>query len=215
MATAMCNVGLIVAMKSEVPGMLSGDRDILQAGPHAVRLLVSGMGPLRARSAAERMCIEHHGFHPDYLMMVGFCGGAGKGLGIGHLVIADRIVYREREIEIEQPLVASAARAAQGAEHHIGKLQTCDWPVFSTRGLSADVLAVDMESFAIAETAFRHHLPAVIVKAVSDIVPPRASVRSILGLFRLDLGEPKSRLETFVQRYFQPGVSDRGACPGD
>jgi nucleoside phosphorylase len=202
MTTATCNVGLVVAMKSEVPAMFSGDRGVFQAGRCAVRLLISGMGPLRARSAAERMCAGDQGFHPDFLMMVGFCGGVGTGLGIGHLIIADRIVYREREIKLEQPLVASAARAAQGAEHHVGTLQTCDWPAFSTRGLSADVMAVDMESFALAETALRHHLPAVVVKAVSDIVPPRASVRSMLALFRLDLEEPKSRLETFIQRYF-------------
>ena len=51
-----------------------------------------------------------------------------------------------------------------------------------------------MESFAVAQTAAKYQIPAIIIKAVSDIVPKHASLISLLNLVRsLKINSKKAR----------------------
>ncbi len=87
--------------------------------------------------------------------------------------------------------VALAGRFVDGvgdflveSEYHVGKLQTFNWPVLSRARVDGDTFAIDMESFAITQTAAKYHIPAIIIKAVSDIVPKHVSLISLLELVR-------------------------------
>jgi adenosylhomocysteine nucleosidase len=202
----MPNIALIVAMRSEVPPILRKTAGTYQFGNNAVGLAVSGIGLKRARSAAQRVCSGTLGFQPDLLINSGFCGAVGKGLDVGHLIIADRLAHREREIQLKNWAVEKVADLLEKPEYHVGKLQTFNWPVLSRSRVPRGTLAVDMESFAIAQTAAKYRIPIVIIKAVSDVVPEHISLTGLLtlaGSFRVNAQKARDRLSAILKRFFE------------
>ena len=181
----MPNIGLIVAMRAEVPHMLKDTNGIYRIGDNAIRVAVSGIGLKRARRATQQVCTGSLGFIPDFLINSGFCGAVRDKLDIGQLIIANRLVYRDREIQLENSLIEKIVDLLDESEFHVGKLQTFNWPVLSRAKVAGDTLAVDMESFAIAQTAATYHIPTIIIKAVSDIVPKQATLISLLNQVRI------------------------------
>ena len=197
----MPNIGLIVAMRAEVPHMLKNTTGIYQIGDNAIRVAVSGIGLKRARRATQQVCTGSLGFLPDLLINSGFCGAVRDKLDIGHLIIANRLAYREREIQLQNSPIEKVVDLLVESEYHVGKLQTFNWPVLSRSKVAGDTLAVDMESFAIAQTAAKYQIPAIIIKAVSDIVPKHASLISLLNLVRrlkINSKKARARLSLFV-----------------
>jgi nucleoside phosphorylase len=180
----MPNIGLIVAMRAEVPYMLKNPNGIYQIGDNVVRVAISGIGQKKARRATQRLCTGSLGFLPDLLINSGFCGAVRYKLDIGHLVIANRLAYQGREIQLENSPVEKIVGLLEKSEYHVGMLQTFNWPVLSRSMVTGDALAVDMESFAIAITAAKYQIPVVVIKAVSDIVPEHASLIRLLNLVR-------------------------------
>ena len=127
-------------------------------------------------------------------------------MDIGHLIIANRLSYRGREIQLENFPIEKVVDLLVESEYHVGKLQTFNWPVLSRAGVAGDTLAVDMESFAIAQTAAKYQIPSIIIKAVSDIVPKHASLISLLNLVRsLKINSKKARvrLSMIVKKIFE------------
>ena len=190
----MQNIGLIVAMRSEVPYMLKNTTGIYQVGDNAVRVAISGIGLKRARRATQQVCTGSLGFIPDLIINSGFCGAVRNKLDIGHLIIVNRLAYRDREIQLENSSIGKVIDLLVESEYHVGKLQSFNWPVLSRARVDGDTLAVDMESFAIAQTAAKYRIPAIIMKAVSDIVPQHTSLISLLNLVRsLKINSKKAR----------------------
>ncbi len=181
-------------MRAEVPYMLKDTTGIYQIGDNAIRVTVSGIGLNKARRATEQVCTGSLGFLPDLLINSGFCGAVRNKLDIGHLIIANRLAYRDREIQLKNSPIEKVGGLIEESEYHVGKLQTFNWPVLSRARVAGDTLAVDMESFAIAQTAAKYQIPAIIIKAVSDIVPRHASLISLLNLVRsLKINSKKAR----------------------
>jgi nucleoside phosphorylase len=180
----MPNICLIAAMRAEIPYILKNASGTYRIGDNAIRLVVSGIGPRKARRATQQVCNGALGFLPDLLINSGFCGAAQNGLGIGQLIVADRLTYGDREIQLDDVLVEKIGGILIESEYHVGKLQTFNWPVLSRARVAPDTLAVDMESFAIAHMAAKYQIPAVFIKAVSDIVPERTSMIGLLNLVR-------------------------------
>ena len=119
------------------------------------------------------------------LINSGFCGSVRKQLDIGHLIIANRLAYRDREIQLENSPIENIVDLLVESEFYVGKVQTFNWPVLSRARVAEDTLAVDMESFAIALTAAKYQIPVIIMKAVSDIVPKQATLISLLNQVRI------------------------------
>jgi len=181
----MPNIGLIVAMRAEVPHMLKDTNGIYRIGDNAIRVAVSGIGLKKAHRATQQVCTGSLGFLPDLLINSGFCGAVRDTLDIGHLIIANRLAYRDREIQLKNSPIEKIIDLLDESEFHVGKLQTFNWPVLSRAKVAGDTLAVDMESFAIAQTAATYHIPTIIIKAVSDIVPKQATLISLLNQVRI------------------------------
>lgn len=202
----MSSIGLIVAIRREIPDILQHKKlGSHKIGNDDVYIVVSGIGPQKARNATEKICSNCSEFHPDYLMTLGFCGGVHDDLEIGHLIIADRVTYENQEIELEKKHLDKTINALVGNEYQIGKFQTFDWPVLSRNKVSEDTLAVDMESFAIAEIARNCRMPIIIIKGVCDIVPERVSLKSLWNLvttIRNNTKNTKSQLNNFAKQYF-------------
>jgi nucleoside phosphorylase len=190
----MPNICLIAAMRAEIPYMLKNASGTYRIGDNAIRFVVSGIGPRKARRATQQVCNGALGFLPDLLINSGFCGAAQNGLGIGQLIVADRLTYGDREIQLDDNLIENIVGILIEAEFHVGKLQTFNWPVLSRARAAPDTLAVDMESFAIAHMAAKYRIPAVFIKAVSDIVPERTSMIGLLNFVRSCIvGSKKAR----------------------
>jgi len=202
----MPNIGLIVAMRAEVPYMLKNTTGIYQIGDNAIRVAVSGIGLKKARRATQQACTGSLGFLPDLLINSGICGAVRDKLDIGHLIIANRLAYRDREIQLENSPIEKIVDLLVESELHVGKLQTFNWPVLSRARVAGDTLAVDMESFAIAQTAAKYHIPAIIIKAVSDLIPKHAGLISLLSQVRsliIDSGKTRACLSMNLKKIIE------------
>lgn len=98
----MSNIGLIVAIRREIPDILQHKKlGSHKIGNDDVYIVVSGIGPQKARNATEKICSNCGEFHPDSLMTLGFCGGVHEDLEIGHLIIADRVSYKTKKLSLK------------------------------------------------------------------------------------------------------------------
>ena len=202
----MPDIALLVAMRAEVPPIFKHAAGVCRIGDNAIRLAVTGIGPKKARRAARQVCTGSLGIRPDLLINAGFCGAVRNELDIGHLVVADLIAYRDRVIRPAISLIEKTAGLLAGPNFRVGKLQTFNWPVLSRTGVSGNTLAVDMESFAIAQTAAAHQIPSIIIKAVSDIVPKHAGLSSLLSLVRslkINTTTARDRLSATAAKIFE------------
>jgi len=193
-------------MRAEVPHMLKDTTGIYRIGDNTIRVAVSGIGLKRARRATQQVCTGSLGFLPDLLINSGFCGAVRDKLDIGHLIIANRLAYRDREIQLENSPIEQVVDLLLESEYHLGKLQTSNWPVLSRARVAGDTLAVDMEAFAIAQTAAKYQIPAIIIKAVSDIVPKHASLIGLLNLvrsFKINSKKARARLSMNVKKIIE------------
>jgi nucleoside phosphorylase len=202
----MPKIALIVAMRSEVPHILRETTGTYQLGNNAVGMAVSGVGLKRARKAAQRVCSGDLGFQPDLLINSGFCGAVGVGLDVGHLVVPNRLAHREQEVQLSNWAVEKVAGLLEKSEYHVGKLQTFNWPVLSRSRVPRDTLAVDMESFTIAQTAAKYRIPMAIIKAVSDVVPEHISLAGLLTLawsLRVNAQKARDSLSAILNQLFE------------
>ena len=193
-------------MRAEVPHMLKDTTGIYRIGDNAIRVAVSGIGLKKAQRATQQVCTGSLGFLPDLLINSGFCGAVRDKLDIGHLIIANRLAYRDREIQLENSPIEQVVDLLLESEYHLGKLQTSNWPVLSRARVAGDTLAVDMEAFAIAQTAAKYQIPAIIIKAVSDIVPKHASLIGLLNLvrsFKINSKQARARLSMNVKKIIE------------
>ncbi len=202
----MANIGLIVAMQIEVPPVLKHTTGICRIGDNAIRFAVTGIGPKKARHATQQVCTGSLGFRPDLLINAGFCGAVQNELNVGDLILANLIGYRDREIRLQNSHIAKIADLLLGIDHQVGKLQTFNRPVLSKARVSGEPLAVDMESFAIVQTAAEYQIPAIVIKAVSDMVPSHAGLFSLLTLLRrliTNSGKARTRLSIITQKILE------------
>ncbi len=186
--------------------MLKDTTGIYQIGDNAIRVAVSGIGLKKARRETEQVCTGSLGFLPDLLINSGFCGAVRKHLDIGSLIIANRLAYRDREIQLENSHIERVGGLLVESEYHVGKLQSFNWPVLSRSRVAGDTVAVDMESFAIAQIAAMYQIPTIFIKAVSDIVPKHASPISMLNLVRslkINSKKARARLSFYVNKIFE------------
>ncbi len=199
----MPNIALVVAMRTEIPLMLTNTTGFSRIGNNTIGLAVTGIGPKKARRTTQQVCTGSLGFIPDLLINAGSCGAVRNELNLGHLIIANLLAYRDREMQLENSPIEKTANLLAGSEYRTGKLQTFNWPVLSRARVSGDTLAVDMESFAVAQTAATYQIAALIIKAVSDIVPQHAGLFSLLALvrnFKINTRKAKAQLSVIIKK---------------
>ena len=131
-------------------------------------LIQAGMGAhgvARALTSLEKFSL---------LMSAGFCGGVGAGAQLGDVVIGSQVILDAVSFPADPLLLEGAASAFKrfGFPFHIGTILTVDEvlplaPGFQGR-TQPEILAVDMESAHLAETAKRHGVPFLSIRVVSD-----------------------------------------------
>lgn len=208
----MTKVGLLFAMRREIPDVIpkpkpkSKQIEVFRVRGYDLAVLVSGVGPKKARAATKRLCYQLN--PPDYLMCLGICGGNKEDLNIGDLLVADSVYCDGREISLKSPKLDELIGflSDSSLDHCLGSFQTFDSAVLSKEGVLDGVVGVDMESYAVAYEAREHKIPLLIIKAVSDILPEKSSLFSRLRLVcnvGKNFKKTKESLNRFAQEYFE------------
>ena len=148
-------------------------------GGAPVVLVQSGIGRARAQAAAEMVFNQ---VEPKGVVSMGFAGGTTPELRGGDLLIATDVHSFDPDVVASPPwyscdagLIDAARSAAQGRlPVHVGGLLTSSTVVGPEAkrdlGHRFPVLAVDMESYWVAEAAAKHGAPFLAVRGTSDEV---------------------------------------------
>lgn len=182
-------IGIIVAMEKEL-------RQLQALFPDGQVLVQKcGIGKVNAALGAQRM-IES--FCPDVIISSGCAGGNGDDINVQDVVVSTQLTYHDvycgtaidnttiygqvqglpARYEADPRLLQTALSLGMKLpvpKIHPGLIVTGDWFVDSRdkmREIIAhfpDAKAVDMESCAIAQTCYIHHVPFISFRVVSDI----------------------------------------------
>jgi len=184
-------VGILAPMTSELRPVIRAGR--LQRSVHGdahlgtvagARLVASlaGIGFASAAAAAERLLDDHA---PDRVVVVGIAGGVAPGLAIGDLVVPDLIVDGVARIEYRPSPLGDLVRA--------GTIVSYDGlttePDEIARLVDDGVLALDMESSAVAAVCERRGVAWSVVRSISDRLGTDPVDDAVFGLVRPD-GSP-------------------------
>ena len=135
-----------------------GDTDVVAS--------LTTIGTVAAAEATERLL---HGFpSTDQVVVVGVAGGVGANIGVGDLIVPEIVIDGATGREYRPAPLG----AGTGAVRPSGKLRTSDEFIIDKTmlaGLEADgVVAVDMETAAVAAVCEGHARPWSVFRAISD-----------------------------------------------
>jgi len=178
-----CEVGVVFALGIEAGGL----EDLLQGavsirghgftvrqgglkGRHVV-VVQSGAGREAASRAAEALLSGHK---PQWMISAGFAGGLSPRLKRHDLLMADGLATTDGS-RLAIDLEVDPESLAQTPGVHVGRLLTVDRIVRRTEekralGEKHQALAVDMESYAVADVCRRRRVRFLAVRIVSDAV---------------------------------------------
>ena len=178
-----CDVGLIYALETESGGL----EDLLDGGVayqgngftvrqgglkgRHVAIARSGAGCKAAAVATEAILSGHQ---PAWIISAGFAGGLVDRVQRYDLVIGDRVVDTAGA-EIPLDVQLDPAALAQMPRLHVGRLLCTDHVVRLPQekrslGERHQALAVDMETFAVAEVCRRRQVPFLAIRVIIDAV---------------------------------------------
>lgn len=159
-------------------------------GDHEFVVAQCGIG--KVNSALRTVSIINE-YHPDLVINSGVAGGVDSSMGIGSVLVADRVAYHDvwcgpsteygcadscplyfqpydrgleimREISRESPLDIRFGLLCSG-----DKFISTPEEVKEIKSHFPDALGCDMESASIAQTCLRAGLPFMIVRVMSDM----------------------------------------------
>lgn len=189
-------IGIIVAMAKELELLLPMLQDSEESrmggfvfhrgkmGKHDVMVMQCGIGKVNAAMGALTLI---NAFLPDYIINSGVAGGADKSVNVMDVVAGERVAYHDVWCGPESELgrVQGLPLYFEGAKRllkllpdrddiHKGLICSGDQfidtieSVNTIKGNFPDVLAVDMESGAIAQVCHLNHVPFLALRVISD-----------------------------------------------
>jgi adenosylhomocysteine nucleosidase len=177
----VCHVGCVFALGIEAGGLIDRLSGVVmtegsgfvarEGGINGKRLVVieSGVGVAAAARATEALILGHR---PQWIISTGFAGGLHDSLEQGDFLMADEIVdTADRKLLVELKL----AQDIRQPHLHLGRLLTTDRIIAKPKekralGIRHGALAVDMESWAVADVCRREKIRFLSVRIVSDAV---------------------------------------------
>jgi len=180
---AACQVGVVFALGIEAGGLedrLGGDASTQAAGfvvrcgdleGRRVVLVRSGAGRQRAANVTE-LLIETH--QPQWVLSAGFAGGLTAELKRNDILMVDDLVDTAGgHLTIDLKVDPRALAELSGV--HVGRLLTADEVIRLPQqkrslGQKHGALAVDMESFAVAEVCRDRKVRFMAIRVVNDTV---------------------------------------------
>ena len=163
-----------------------------------IAVAISGIGKVAA-GITTTLLIEH--FKPDYVINSGIAGGYSKNVKTLDLVIASDVAYYDVDLTADNqefgalqglpkyfPASIEMIEKAQKNiyNYHLGTIITAD--VFASDRSKLDyivekhyndnVLAVDMESAAVAHACYLTNTPYMIMRVISDVIGEKSQISS-------------------------------------
>lgn len=203
-------IGIIAAMVQELDLLVNHlenktEKKVLSStyysgkiGKHDVVLVQSGVGKVMSAMSVA-VLVDHFGV--DALINTGSAGAVAKGLQIGDVVVADRLVYHDVDLSAfgydygqmsMQPLYFESDKsfvstfetvlAKANIRSQIGLIATGDSFIAGQDKIDAikqhfpEVLAVEMEGAAIAQAAYSVKKPFIVIRAMSDTAAHDANI---------------------------------------
>lgn len=148
-------------------------------------------------------------FDVDYVINLGFSGGAYENAQVGDIIVAENIRYYNKTIELDKKLLKKAISAisSRNLQYKVGNIQVSDNFVLSTNNVHSDILAIDMESFHIAKTSLKYNTKTLIVRILSDVLSKRDPkyFTKLHIKFKLKKGVRKAgeQLNKFFKAFFE------------
>lgn len=147
-----------------------------------VEIHVSGMGADAAAALGERLT----GRPLRAMIATGFCGALTPRLGVGEIVVAERVIHENTgDVFAADDLMLAAAEGRRGTLVSASDVARTPADRAALHGL-----AVDLESAALARAARDADVPFIAIRAVSDRFHDR--VPDIIGMLD-DVGQPDRR----------------------
>jgi len=178
-----CDIGVVFALAEEAGGLedklegmltVRGHEIVVRYGAikgRRVAIVRSGAGRTAAAAATEALIDGHQ---PQWIIAAGFAGGLAPELSRGDVLLVDHLVDRAgNQMSIDLKVDPAALDEQPGV--HLGRLLTVDKVVRlpdekRALGREHDALAVDMETFAVAEVCRRRKVRLMAARAISDTV---------------------------------------------
>jgi adenosylhomocysteine nucleosidase len=135
-------------------------------GSNEVTVLLTGIGGENAEKAMQTLPIEMH----DVCISTGLAGALESGLKPGEVVVARTSKTLDQKLRVESDAalvgfaVACGARAVNASLTSEKVVATAD----EKQKLSARGSVVEMETSHVLTAAWKHHVPVVAVRAISD-----------------------------------------------
>ncbi len=192
----MTTLAIITAMDSEYETVrklydFSEEGDFLQAKAYGKKILLikSGIGKVNAALAAQKACDAG----ADILMTTGLAGGIDESLQQGDIVLAEKVCYHDvwcgepnakgqvqglpLYFETRPNIIEKIVEGTPEGYLKVGLTVSGDKFLTDAKRLKEikkefpEALAVDMESAAIAQTAFlNERRPYISLRIISDVV---------------------------------------------
>jgi adenosylhomocysteine nucleosidase len=151
----------------------------------------TGIGTRAAAHAAERLL---DAAPVDHLVVVGIAGGIGPSVAVGDLVVPERVLDLATGAEHRPVRLGEAAPR--------GTLATSDAllvdPEEAARLERRGVIAIDMETAAIAAVCERRRCPWSVFRAISDRADDGSTDAAVLGLAGADGSPDLAAVARFV-----------------
>jgi adenosylhomocysteine nucleosidase len=178
-----CDVGVVFALGIEAGGLEDLLTDVVtirspgivvrrgRLGPRRVAIVQSGPGREAAARATAALISAHQ---PDWVFSAGFAGGLDAKLRKHDILMGNQVNCHDgRQFSLDLKVDPIALAATPGI--YLGSLLTTDHIVRLPKekrelGEKHSALAVDMETFAVAEICRRDKVPLLAVRIVSDTV---------------------------------------------
>jgi adenosylhomocysteine nucleosidase len=178
-----CHAGIVFALGIEAGGLedllqgvitIRGDGFVVRQGGlsgRRVMLSLSGPGRQNAAKATDALLAGHK---PPLVLSAGFAGGLDERMRHADILLADRLVdVAGNQLPLDVPPEAAALGTGPGM--HVGRLLTADRIIRLPQekhslGREYAALAVDMETFAVAEVCRRSKVPFLAVRVIHDAV---------------------------------------------
>ncbi|MHB1033759.1 MAG: phosphorylase family protein [Pirellulales bacterium] len=178
-----CEVGIVFALSIESGGLvdrlespvsIQGSGFLAREGKLQGRQVVvveSGPGCPAAARATEALVAGHR---PAWVVSAGFAGGLTADLRRGDILLADGVVHTAGQ-RLSIDLKVDPASLAQSPGLHVGRLLTTDRIIRHPEekrslGQAHEALAVDMETWAVAEICRREKVRFLAVRVINDAV---------------------------------------------
>ncbi len=181
-----CDVAVVFALGIEAGGFVDriDERIALRGRGFTIRLgmfnsrrvaiVISGAGAENAARATEAVLDAHR---PQWIVSAGFAGGLKPDISRNDIVMASGVVDpTSRELQID--LSVDPAELEKHPGVHVGRVLTVNRPIRTPEEKTAlgeqyDALAVDMETFAVAEVCRKRQVRCLGARIVYDSVDER------------------------------------------